>query len=269
MNLKKVYNPTNGFTKLCKIGECSLKQLEFGIIELTYGQQLVFETECMETAFIILSGRASFAFDDIKYEMVGKRRTVFEGKAHAVYVPRRKKVTISSPWNVKIAVCQTPCAVDTSPALVTPADVSRATLGKPTWLRDTDFIISDTTPSYRLYVGEAFVYPGNWAGFPPHKHDIDNMPAEGILEEFYYYLFDPPQGFGLQRVYSKGEFDEAYVIENDTFVEFPKGYHTTVGAPGYNFYFLWAMAGEHKGFYRASDPEHAWVGSLENLLSKL
>ena len=268
MNLKKTYKPQNGYTKLCKIGECSLKELEFGIIELSDKQELKFDTGDMETAFIILGGQADFSFDDVEYKMLGKRRTVFEGKAYALYVPRRKKVTIYSPWNVKIAVCQTPCGEDTEHAVVTPEDIGRTILGKPTWKRDTDFVISDKTPSKRLYVGEAFVHPGNWAGFPPHKHDTDNMPAEGVAEEFYYYLFDPEQGFGMQRAYSKGEFDEAYVIENDTLVEFPKGYHTTVGAPGYNFYMLWAMAGDHKGFYRSNDPDHAWVSTVENLLNK-
>ena len=41
-----------------------------------------------------------------------------------------------------------------------------------------------------------------------------------------------------------------------------------VGAPGYNAYFLWLMAGEHQGFYRSSDAEHAWVGAVENMLKK-
>ena len=34
MNYKKTYTPKNGFTPICTIGECSLKQLEFGILEL-------------------------------------------------------------------------------------------------------------------------------------------------------------------------------------------------------------------------------------------
>ena len=33
-NYKKTYTPKNGFTPICTIGECSLKQLEFGILEL-------------------------------------------------------------------------------------------------------------------------------------------------------------------------------------------------------------------------------------------
>ena len=34
MNFKKAYIPQKGYTPICKIGECSLKRLEFGIIEL-------------------------------------------------------------------------------------------------------------------------------------------------------------------------------------------------------------------------------------------
>ena len=34
MNYKKTYVPAKGYTPICKIGECSLKKLEFGIIEL-------------------------------------------------------------------------------------------------------------------------------------------------------------------------------------------------------------------------------------------
>jgi 5-deoxy-glucuronate isomerase len=268
MNFKKTYTPAEGFTKLCKIGECSLRQLEFGILELGYNRSFSFDTGESETAFVILSGVCDIAFDNIQWKTVGKRRTVFEGKAHAAYIPRRKKVTIYSPWHVKLAVCQTPCDGDTEAMLVTPDMINRSSLGKSAWRRETDFIINDAVPSKRLYVGEAFVNPGCWAGFPPHKHDQDNMPAEGIAEEFYYYLFDPPQGFGFQRTYDKGKFDEAYTIESDTLVEFPSGYHTTVGAPGYNFYFLWAMAGDHKGFYRSDDPDHHWVATIENLISR-
>ena len=60
MNYKKTYVPHNGYTPLCTIGECSLKNLEFGIIELTNGQDLTFETGDREVAFVILGGKASF-----------------------------------------------------------------------------------------------------------------------------------------------------------------------------------------------------------------
>jgi len=70
-------------------------------------------------------------------------------------------------------------------------------------------------------------------------------------------------------VYTKdGEYDVAYPVRSDDLVEMSKGYHTTVTAPGYKSYFLWLMAGEHKGFYRASDPDHTWVEAMENVLKK-
>jgi 5-deoxy-glucuronate isomerase len=270
MNFKKTYVPKNGYTPICRIGECSLKDLEFGIIELTNGQKLPFDTGDREVAFILLGGRAQFIADGKDYGTLGVRANVFASpKAEAFYAPRNCHVEIVSPWNVKIAVCGTPIAVDSEPQAIRQADVRVMRLGVKPWERDTSFIVDGTTNAKKLTIGEAYITPGNWAGFPPHKHDVDNMPSEGILEEIYYFLFDPAQGFGVQCLYtSDGEIDEAYRVKSDDLVEFPKGYHTTVGAPGYNTYFLWLMAGEHQGFYRSSDPEHAWVGAVENLLKK-
>lgn len=270
MNYKKTYVPTSGYTQLCKIGSCSLSMLEFGIVELGKGEQVTIDTGENEMAFIILSGKCDVAFDTVCWTDVGGRRSVFEGKAHSFYMPRHKKVTISTPWSVKIVACGTPIDEDTQPQCLGPDHVTSSLLGKKPWERDTHFIIDGRSNARRLTIGEAFVTPGNWAGFPPHKHDVDRMPSEGILEEIYYFLFQPEQGFAIQRMYTKdGEIDETYTVKQDDLVEFPKGYHTTVGAPGYNTYFLWAMAGEHQGFFRSNDPDHDWVSAVENLLKKL
>lgn len=269
MNLKKTYVPKIGYTEICKTGECSLKMLDFGMVELMKGNSVTIETGEKEFAFIILGGHADFAFDGTEWKNVGGRRSVFEGKATSVYMPRRKTLTITGCEHVKIAVCSTKIDEDTEPEIVGPDRVRSVTLGVKPWERDTHFIIDGTTNARRLTIGEAFVTPGNWAGFPPHKHDVDNMPQEGILEEIYYFLFQPEQGFAIQCAYTKdGEFDEAYRVKQDELVEFPRGYHTTVGAPGYNTYFLWLMAGEHQGFFRSNDPDHDWVTAVENLVKK-
>lgn len=269
MNLKKTYVPKIGYTEICKTGECSLKMLDFGMVELMKGDSVTIETGEKEFAFIILGGHADFAFDGTERKNVGGRRSVFEGKATSVYMPRRKTLTITGCEHVKIAVCSTKIDEDTEPEIVGPDRVRSVTLGVKPWERDTHFIIDSATNARRLTIGEAFVTPGNWAGFPPHKHDVDNMPQEGILEEIYYFLFQPEQGFAIQCAYTKdGEFDEAYRVKQDELVEFPRGYHTTVGAPGYNTYFLWLMAGEHQGFFRSNDPDHDWVTAVENLVKK-
>ena len=269
MNYKKSYTPQSGYTSLCKIGECSLKMLEFGIVELWAGKEVSLDTGENETAFILLGGHATFALGDTVWENVGGRRSVFEGKAHSVYLPRHTHVTISADEHVKIAVCGTPLGEDTQPQLLGPEHVNTSLLGVKPWERDTHFVIDGRCNAKRLTIGEAFVTPGNWAGFPPHKHDVDNMPTEGVLEEIYYFLFQPEQGFAIQRMYTRGgEVDETYTVKQDDLVEFPKGYHTTVGAPGYNTYFLWLMAGEHQGFFRSNDPEHDWVTAVENMIKK-
>ena len=268
MNFKKTYVPKEGFTKLCAIGESTMKHLEFGIIELSKNGELTFETEDRETAFIILGGCADFTSDRGTYLNVGKRRTVFEGKAEAVYYGPHAKIRIFTPWKVKIAVCQTPCDEEVESELITQDKVKAVMLGKPTWRRETHFVVGAGNNAKHLCIGEAWCDPGNWAGFPPHKHDTDDMPTEGILDEVYYFLFQPEQGFAVQCTYKDGEFDEAYRVKNNDLVEFPRRYHTTVGAPGYNTYFLWAMAGEHKGFYRSNDPDHDWVSAVENFMTR-
>jgi len=270
VNYKKSYVDQNGYTPICEMGKSSLKNLSFGMLELGPSQSYIFQTNNEEVGFIVLSGKARFIANGTDYGMVGARRNVFESpRAEAFYAPRHTAVDIQSPWNVKVAVCGSPCEADSQPQVIRQADVRVARLGVKPWERDTSFILDETTNARKLTVGEAYVTPGNWAGFPPHKHDVDQMPQEGVLEEIYYFLFDPEQGFAIQCLYtSDGTIDEAYRVQNNDLVEFPKGYHTTVGAPGYNTYFLWMMAGEHQGFYRSNDPAHAWVGAVENLLKK-
>lgn len=267
---KKQFNGSSGYTELCNPEMSSLKTLRFGIINLKAGEECTYDSKDCEAAFVILGGRCSVYFaDGTSFEEVGGRRSVFEGKAHTIYLPRHSKVRVTTDWSVKIAVSATPTDVDTQAELITPDRVRVALLGVETFERETHFIVDANTNARNLTIGEAFITPGNWAGFPPHKHDVSKMPAEGVLEEVYYFLFQPSQGFALQRMYTKdGTLDECYVVKQDELVEFPYGYHTTVGAPGYNSYFLWAMAGDYQGFYRSNDPDHEWVSAVENLLKK-
>ena len=261
MNYKKAYKSQNGYTPICKIGECTLKKLEFGIIELEKGQSLDFYTEDKETAFIMLEGHCNVSVNGENWENIGNRNTVFENRrAESFYMPREQKLTISAIDHIKIAVCATPVAEKTEPQLLRGDRVTLKLLGEQPFQRETSFIIDGTTNAKVLTIGEAYCTEGNWAGFPPHKHDEDNMPKECIAEEIYYFLFEPKQGFAVQCLYtSDGEIDEAYRVKNDELVEFPRGYHTTVSTPGYKSYFLWLMAGDHQGFNRSSDPDHEWI----------
>ena len=261
MNYKKSYKKAKGYTPVCKIGECSLKKLEFGIIELEAAETLDFYTEDKETAFIMLEGHCNVSFDGVKWENVGNRQSVFENRrAESFYMPIEQSLTIEAIDNIKIAVCATPLKEKTEPQLLREDHVTLKLLGRVPFERETSFIIDSNSNAKILTIGEAYCTEGNWAGFPPHKHDEDNMPKECIAEEIYYFLFEPEQGFAVQCLYTAdGEIDEAYRVKNDELVEFPKGYHSTVTTPGYKSYFLWLMAGDYQGFNRSSDPDHAWI----------
>lgn len=261
MNYKKSYKTSKGYTPICKIGECTLKRLEFGIIELDAGERIDFNTENKESAFIMLEGHCNVYVGDEKWENVGNRNSVFENRrAESFYIPREEVCNIEAIDHIKIAVCSTPIDQKTAPQVLREDHVVLKLLGEVPFQRETSFIIDGNSNAKILTVGEAYCTEGNWAGFPPHKHDEDNMPKECVAEEIYYFLFEPKQGFAVQCLYtSDGEIDEAYRVKNDELVEFPKGFHTTVTTPGYKSYFLWLMAGDHQGFNRSNDPEHAWI----------
>lgn len=261
MSYKKSYKSTNGYTPICKIGESSLKKLEFGIIELKTGETIEFYTDNKETAFIMLEGHCDVSFDETQWKNIGNRNSVFENRrAESFYMPREQKLKISAVDNIKIAVCATPIEEKTQPQLLREEHVVLKLLGEQPYQRETSFIIDGNSNAKILTVGEAYCTEGNWAGFPPHKHDENNMPKECIAEEIYYFLFEPKQGFAIQCLYTAdGTIDEAYRVKNDELVEFPYGYHTTVSTPGYQSYFLWLMAGDYQGFNRSSDPDHEWI----------
>ena len=260
MNYKKTYTPAIGYTKLCEIGKCSTKRLEFGMIELEKGDSVTIETEGKEYAFVFLVGHADVQVGETTWKAVGERQNVFDGPAHSVYVPRNSTVTFTGCDHVQIGVIDTPTDKDSKPQWKKAEEVKVMTLGEQPWKRDFHSIINAETNADYLTIGESFVEPGNWAGYPGHKHDVNDMPREAAAEEIYYFLFDKEQGFGFQSLYTRdGEIDETYRVKNGDLVEFPKGYHLTQTAPGYKMYILWLMAGDVQGVYRTNDPDHEWI----------
>ncbi|MBP3362188.1 MAG: 5-deoxy-glucuronate isomerase [Clostridia bacterium] len=260
MNFKKTWNGENGISKVISRDSTPLKMLEVDMVKLQPGEIKKYSEKDKEFALTILGGSCSVTGDGFSYENIGKRKNVFDGPATAVYVPRNNVFTITAVTEVVIAVSKSPAEKDYKPVLVKPEDVIIKDLGKPGWERQAHFIVDERLDANLIYVGEAFVAGGQWASYPPHKHDDDNMPVEGLLEEIYYYEFDKPSGFGIQRVYTKeGDIDETYTVKTGDFVEIPKGYHPFCCAPGYDNYYLWIMAGENRGFFMTTEEGHKWL----------
>lgn len=121
-------------------------------------------------------------------------------------------------------------------------------------------ILPETEPADSLLVVEVFTPAGNWSSYPPHKHDVDNLPHESLLEETYYHRINPAQGFAFQRVYTDDRsLDETMAVENGCCVLVPKGYHPVGAAHGYSLYYLNVMAGPKRAWQFHNDPDHEWL----------
>jgi 5-deoxy-glucuronate isomerase len=99
----------------------------------------------------------------------------------------------------------------------------------------------------RLLVNELYtVGAGGWSGFPPHKHDTENLPTETRHDEVYNYRFNPGHGFGVQ-VFQRDENKNegfGYQLFDGSTIAVDKGYHPCVVAPGYEMYYFTILVGQ-------------------------
>ncbi len=262
MNYKKHWNKRFGKSEILTKENSGCKNVEIDMVRLADGDTKKYSEQDKEYGLLILYGTCTVEGANFKYENIGKRATVFDGPASCVYVPRNTEFTITACGEVAIAVCKAPSKNDHKPALINPEDVVIKDMGKPGWQRQAHFILDERIEADQIYIGEAYVEGGQWASYPPHKHDDDNMPTEANTEEVYYYEFKKPQGFGIQKVYTmEGDVDETYTVKSGDLVEIPRGYHPFHTAPGYDNYYLWIMAGPVRGFFMTTDEEHKWLNN--------
>ena len=260
MKLLYKFSPREGYQPIISEENKELKYIEFAFLSLEKGQSYEEETGDKEVGLIILSGKCSIEAGDREWKSVGERADVFSGRASGVYVPCRSGYRVSAEDKVEVAVCKVPSKLVCPPRLIKPGDVKAKSVGKDNWRRDVYDIIDLSVEAERLVIGETINPPGNWSSAPPHKHDVDNLPQESDQEELYFFRVSPPQGFGMQRIYSDdGSLDEAYVLENNDTIAIPEGYHPVAAAPGYRLYYLWILAGEKRILQPKDDPRHAWI----------
>ena len=278
MNLKISLKPQNGYNKIFDVGEYKMELTNFGLIKLAKGEAYSADTKETEVALVLIGGNFAAKGSDWSFEVTDGRVSPFTGKPHCLYMPRRTAYTITALSDVELAFQSSPVTRDTAkPTLIKPEDTRHISLGKDNWTRTNEIILDEKFDSEHFYIGEGMIPSGNWSGYPSHRHDNDNPPAELDMEETYFYLFDkvgadagkPNEGFGFQAVYTpEGEaarkfgehLNEAYRVSSYDTVAIAEGYHPLAGAPGYNMYYLWTMAGSKgRGLVSAMDPAHAWV----------
>ena len=207
------------------------------------------------------------------FEQVGGRPNVFNGKPHSIYIPANAAFSIRAHTALEVALASAPSDLDIAPYAIPPSMVASGAWGAANFKRYYHQILTlaaqPDLPASRLIVGETFTPSGNWSTYPPHKHQVDDLPREAYHEEIYYFKVSPAEGFGICRCYNEEGEEENFTIRDNSIHMLPRGYHSVASAPGYTTYYLWFLAGNQRVQATVEDPQVSWVGKTVSMLKEL
>jgi 5-deoxy-glucuronate isomerase len=233
----------------------------FDLFRLGPGRMIEADTADREACLVIVSGRARIEAGELDFGTIGERASPFQGKPHSVYAPAGSHWRATAASDLTLAVCSSPGKRGARKArLIDPADLGQEIRGKGTNTRYVTNILPETAEADSLLVVEVITPGGHTSSYPPHKHDVDNLPHETLLEETYYHRLNPAQGFAFQRVYTDDRsLDETMAVEDGDVTLVPKGYHPCAATHGYDLYYLNVMAGPRRSWIFHNDPAHEWL----------
>jgi 5-deoxy-glucuronate isomerase len=248
------------------------RYLSFEARRVGAGATIVDAADGTETCVVVISGRdVTIEGDGGSWRLEG-RTDPFAGLPSALWLPdgRRLQVRIGSGAGV-VAIARAPrsgrAGVATEPIVVQPRDVVVEIRGAGNASRQINHIVAPTFPADRLEIVEVLTPSGNWSSWPPHKHDVDAMPGEAVLEEVYHYRFRRPEAWAVQRVYRADRSrDGIWEVRDGDVVIVPDGYHPFSATHGDDAYYLNALAGDRRTMACSFDPDLDWVrGTWESM----
>jgi 5-deoxy-glucuronate isomerase len=218
-----------------------------------------------EVCLVVISGRGLQAeAGGARWRLEG-RNDPFSGLPSALWLPTGTGTHLVAPdGDAIVAIARAPRSgrdgVASSPIAIGPADIRVEVRGAGNATRQINHIIAPEFPADRLEVVEVLTPSGNWSSWPPHKHDVDDMPSEAVLEEIYHYRFRRPQAWGIQRVYRVDRSrDGIWEVRDGDVVIVPDGYHPFTATHGDDAYYLNALAGDRRTMACSFDPDLDWV----------
>jgi len=251
----------SGLTTLYRPGMGEVTHINLDLLTLPAGKDFSGISKSRETVLIVLSGTISGQVGSLRFDDLGKRADVFDGKAEAVYIGKGDGFSLTAVTDCRciLASCKTD-RTDLQSRVIRQDDVRVRDVGRDNWQRTVHDIIPGDFPADTLIIGETYNPPGNWSSYPPHKHDKDNPPVESQFEELYFYKVSPSRGFGIQRIYTaEGDVDVSYTVSDNDLIEIPRGYHPVIAGGGYQLYYLWVLAGKGRSPVWFEDPSHSWI----------
>lgn len=232
------------------------------VIRLAHGRKHMLSQPGEELALVMLGGQATVRAGSQVWERLGGRANVFSGMPHTLYLPvgtERVEIEALSD-SCEAAVCGARASRRFPAAVIEPSVVEVEIRGGGNATRQINHIIKPDFQADRLLVVEVYTPSGNWSSYPPHKHDVHNPPGEVDLDEIYFYKISQPEGFAIQRIYTRdGRRNETLTVRDNEVVLIPEGYHPVVAAHGYDCYYLNVLAGSARSMAASDDPDYAWV----------
>lgn len=249
--------------------EAGWEALNFGAKKLNQGETWTHNTSENEMCIVLLGGEFSISSKWGEWETKNSRANVFSGLPHAAYLPPNTEFKLTAiSETVDFAYGYTKGETKFDGYFITPQNVNDMGIefrGGDNASRQINSILPPGSPCSKLVCVEVYTPSGNWSSFPAHKHDNRKVDENGKvteadLAEVYFYKFDKPQGFALQKVYTDDRsLDEIAEPHMNDAVLVPKGYHPVSAGHGYNTYYLNFLAGSDQSLANTDDPDHKWV----------
>ncbi len=257
MNLRFQASGQEGYEVIIDNHESLSHINHFAILRLNNNQSFQENTGANEAMLHLIEGSCSLTINGDKFANLNGRPNPFQGKPTAVYLPPDTQYHIEG--QVEIAITQSKAEADGEPRLISPDTLTPAQVGRDNWQRKVTMIAKPDFPSQKLILGETVNPPGNWSGVPTHKHDTVQPGVESYHEELYYFRVDQPGGWGIERLYDKGNLDEILLLQDRVVTIMPRGYHTVAAAPGFTLFYTFVLAGPSKTLLAPLDPDQAWI----------
>jgi 5-deoxy-glucuronate isomerase len=262
--------PEDGITAEAEPADAGWRYLSFRSLGLSAAETVSIAHPDQEAMLVVIGGggvRITFE-GHAAIELEG-RTDVFSGLPWAAYLPagceaRVEGVPFEAGGRTVIAYGQAPASgrtgVSVVPVRITPDDVEIEIRGAGHVTRQVNNIALGDFAADRILCCEVFTPAANWSGWPAHKHDIDDMPREAVLEETYLYQMRRPEGWGLARVYFQdGRADHTWAVGNGDVLLVNEGYHPFSATQGYDAYYLNFLAGDRRTMASSDDPDTTWV----------
>ncbi len=241
--------PHDSDAELIPAGSSDVPKTYFRLLRLSDNEEVCVEVPGYELLCVVLSGKCRVTAGSEDFGEIGNRTSIWDGDADSVYAGTGRSLKITgSGQPVEIAIAGGECAEDFAAFRIAPPDVESVEVGSvETHTRRSIHHILGQNGNGRagnLLVSELYADPGCWSGYPPHKHDVDDMPRESAFEEVYHYRFDPETGFGGQYLYHEGQTPECVMTTHRSTFVVDAGYHPTSTSPGHRGYIFTILVGK-------------------------